>query len=655
MLFFQVMLLAGYSYTHYLVGRLSFRHQVIAHTTLLGLSLLLLPITPAEAWKPAGGGDPTTEIVLLLAVCVGVPYLLVASTAPLLQSWFKRAYADRSPYGLYAVSNLGSLLALMSYPFLIEPYFGAMRQTQLWSGTYGVFVAACVFCGLVVLRRRNVASISEVAVSDPPPGMQSVSGGDSRFLWLLLSACGVVVLLAATNQMCQDVAVVPLLWIVPLALYLLTFIIAFGQPRLYSRPFWGVLLFLSLLALVYLMHQDYAEDEVELPIQIAIYSLAVFACCMVCHGELFRLRPADEHLTGFYLAVSLGGALGGVFVSIVAPRIFLGYWEFHASLVLTVLLFGLCIWRSVWRKKALSLRVMGAASWLLFVGALSLSLLEHIEEQTDQSIYSSRGFFGVLRVYEYRPGKQSHVRKFYHGRITHGSQYMRPAFRNRPTMYYGRKSGVGRAIEVQRRYLDSASTARGMHMGVVGLGAGTLATYARDVQDRVRFYEINPDVAYIANTQFKFLEDSPGEIEVVLGDARISMEGELREGDPQEFDVFVIDAFSGDAIPVHLLTREAMALYLQHVRPDGSLAFHISNLHFDLRSVVLGLARHFGMYVTLLEGDGEGNGQAGSTWVVLTANDKVHAALGLNDTLWPRKDSRARLWTDDYANLLEVM
>lgn len=649
MLFFQLMLLLGYGYTHYVVGRLPLKRQLVLHVGLLLLSLLLLPITPEDVWKPDGAGNPTVRILLLLTVTVGMPYLMAASTAPLIQSWFTHTHAGRSPYWLYAISNVGSVLGLISYPFIVEPLIGARLQTLVWSISYGLFVMLSAGCAFYV--HRHMTNRPEAVAA--PAEKERVSAAD-RILWLLLSACGVVLLLAVTNRMSQDVAVIPLLWILPLTLYLLSFIITFGQPRLYSRPLWGSVMLGSFSAVVWLLHQDYGRDEVSIFWQIAIYSLVVFSACMVCHGELYRRRPADQHLTLFYLFLSLGGALGGAFVSLLSPLIFPGYWEFHLGLIAALLLFGVCMLRSVLSLQAVSLRIVFLAGWMVSLEVLGFALVAHIQDQQGASIATSRSFFGILRVYEYNVGKRQHIRKLYHGRIAHGDQYQDASYRRLATTYFGPGSGVGIAISAQRDSMRREGVARGMRLGVVGLGAGTLAVYAKS-DDSMLFYEIDPDVVVIANDYFSYVEDAEGQISVVLGDARISMERELRNGELRRFDVLVIDAFSGDAIPVHLLTREALEVYLQHLNPDGAVAFHVSNLHFNLRPVVLALAEEAGLDAVWISNLGPGPGESSSQWVVLTKNDALFRALLPQGEGWPTPASRRLLWTDDYANVLQAL
>jgi len=649
MLFFQMMLLVGYVYTHMIVSWLSVKRQVLLHILILAVSLIFLPITPADHWKPDGNGTPLIQIALLLFVTVGMPYTMVSSTAPLIQSWYTKTHPKRSPYRLYALSNTGSILGLLSYPFIIEPRLGLSNQILLWSVAYGLFVLVSLWSCMNVLQCAN----NEPEHNLPIQRSEPVSRSD-QILWLLLSATGVVVLLAATNQLCKDVAVVPLLWILPLTLYLLSFIVTFGRPRCYYRPFWAVVMMVSITAVVYLLYQDYTNVEMGLYMQVFIYSMVVFGCCIICHGELYRLRPATKYLTSFYLKISFGGVIGGVFVNLIAPLIFLGYWEFHLSLVATILLFGVCIVSDRSIKFPLFLRVSLGSGWAVMLLATVLFLAAHIKSQQLESIVTRRSFYGILRVYEYDVGTQDHLRSLYHGRIGHGDQYLDPKFEMLPITYYGSHSGLGKAFQAQRRFLMHERSRRNMQIGAIGLGTATIATYA-DRGDSLRFYEINSDVTDIARQYFSYLSDTKVAVEIVHGDARLSMERELQNSQVNQFDLLVIDAFSGDAIPIHLLTREALALYRKQLASDGLLAIHISNLYFDLRPVVHALAKDAGMHSIWISDNGDGRGEDPNDWMLLTNNKSVYAAIQAETEPWLENNKHKTLWTDDFANVLAAI
>jgi hypothetical protein len=649
MLFFQVGLFAGYAYAHTLATYLTPRRQVIVHLVLLFAALVSLPITPDPASRPDPSGDPTTAILGLLLRTVGVPYVALAASAPLLQSWFSQATPERSPYRLYALSNLGSLLGLLSYPFVIEPRLALGTQTVAWSIGFGLYALLCIVSGRPLLRVRRADPVPadrvravETAVSD-------------RMLWLALPACATTVLLATTNQMCQDFAVIPFLWVLPLSFYLLSFILCFGDERWYSRPVWLFLATMSVFALVSLLLNDYAAEELAFHYQIAIYVAAMFACCMVCHGELVRRRPPPDRLTSFYLMIALGGAAGGLFVSSIAPRIFDGYWELHAGLVASLLLGGVCA--LVGSGAAGSpLRQRGKILlWSGCVAVLGLLLWKHIELRRQDTIVMIRGFYGVLSVVETDAGTPSDQYALYHGRINHGLELRSAGSQNLPTTYYGPRSGIGAALLFHpRRAREGAPEA--LKVGVIGLGIGTIASYASG-NDSFRFYEINEQVRDIAREYFTYISGGGGRKEVVLGDGRISLERELREGGSQLYDVLAIDAFSGDSIPVHLLTREAFDLYASHLQADGILAVHVTNLHLDLKDIVRSQADRLGMEALWFDDQTETDYSLISDWVLMTRNrqfleDPRVAALARE---WERPRVSRAAWTDDYSNLLELI
>jgi hypothetical protein len=658
MLFFQVFLLAGYAYAHLLASYLSPRNQALLHLSLVVCSLAFLPITPEETWKPDGSENPMLAIVLLLLGTIGAPFLLVSASGPLLQHWFNRTHPTLSPYRLYALSNLGSLLGLVSYPFFVEPQLGLSTQTFLWSTGYGLYAVLVAWSAIMLCRFATLKDSSESSGSQAGTTLRL----PDRLLTLSLAACGSVVLLASTNQICRDIAVIPFLWVLPLSLYLISFILCFDHPRWYNRRVWVPVLMTSLAAVVYLLLQDYGAVEMNLYFQICIYSAALFACCMACHGELVRLKPSAEHLTSFYLMIALGGALGGVFVNLVAPFLFKGYWEFHGGLVATVVLLGLCLFRG---RKTLQTPLVWWSERILWIGgiaALTGCLGLHIQEQQKSNILTKRNFYGVLRVNEVDIGEEFATRFLYHGRITHGEQFLTPQLRSYPRAYYGPNSGISLAIRRHPQYFgvpvpEEGVRQQGLHVGNIGLGVGTIATYSRP-GDTYRFYEINPDVDRIAREYFTHLKDAKGTQQVVLGDGRISLERELANNNRQQFDVLAVDAFSGDGIPVHLLTREAFALYWEHLRPGGILAFHITNYHFDFSPVIRALAQELGNEAVWIKDPG--NPQRGnyiSDWVLVTSNQTFLKDPFVFNRIrsWPSAKRQEILWTDDYSNLFGVV
>jgi len=715
MLFFQALLLAGYGYAHALASRFRLRRQAMVHLVFViaaAIVVLAFSILPGQSWKPGDDASPVLNILGLLLVSIGTPYFLLSATSPLLQSWFSRTRPDSSPYRLYALSNLGSLLAIVGYPLLIEPAIRVTRQASIWSWAFAVFALLCVLLCRGITRNaadsdpRQAGAVEPDAEKDRP-------GASLYILWLSLTACSSIMLLATTSQLCQDLAVVPLLWILPLALYLLSFIICFQHERLYWRP-----LFLPGLAASIIWTCSVLSGGVVVSLrgQILSYSLTLFVSCMICHGELVRLKPGARHLTRFYLTVAGGGGLGALLVTAVATHLFKGYWEYHfgvlatALLALTVLFrerkgllfhgrplyvwllwFALCaawvilapklvdgIWKTRRFQIGLAALVLLSVAaffydrkgrlcwqrplrvwmvWALLWGSwipLALVLREQIMLTMDSTVEARRNFFGVLRVldlYSGYPGQ--HTLSLMHGRIEHGFQFQDGEKRFWPVSYYGPSSGVGFAISCHPQRL-----ARGpLRMGVIGLGTGTLAVYGQS-GDYIRFYEINPQVVELSDRYFTYRKDSKARIDVKLGDARISLDRERQRGESQKFDILVVDAFSSDAIPVHLLTRECFQIYRYHLKEDGILAVHITNRFFNLKPVVRSLLPAGAMRALWV--DDQGNTTQGTdrtSWVLLTAN-----AQFLKDPVvtshvkpWEEPVPSRKLWTDDYSNLISVI
>lgn len=647
MLFFQLLLLAGYLYAHLITRHFVQRKQVVFHIGLIAAALLLLPVTPDAAYKPAGDEDPTLQILLILTASVGLPYFLLAATGPLLQAWFRLLYAGTSPYRLYALSNFGSLLALLSYPFVVEPSLRLRTQSIGWSVGLGIFGVLCAACALKT-RKVQVETIHD----DPAP--ETVSADGSRrpgplaaLLWLALAACGSVLLLAFTNQICADIAVVPFLWILPLSLYLLSFILCFENERVYFRPVFWPLLIIAAGATLWML-----EKGVDLAIQTQIlgFSGGLFICCMVCHGELVRLKPHPRDLTFFYLMVSAGGALGGLFVSVAAPAFFPIYLELHIGLWACCALAMAAFWYER-RLAPHRPRLWQAGVYLLLclaaLGFLGESLRRNAQQTMADSLSLTRNFYGILRVAVYN-SKNPNLMHYtlQHGRISHGSQFVAEDRGRQAITYYSDRSGVGLALlNMPRR--------SGLRVGIVGLGAGTLAAYGRE-KDRFTFYEINPAVIDIATSRFTYLSDSFAACDVVLGDARISLERQA----PQNFDILVLDAFNSDAIPIHLLTLEAFESYLGHLKKGGVIAVHITNRYLDLAPVMETLADHFGLATALIDSDSDTEEEIDeATWMLMTRSS---AFLSIEDileaTTTANKETRRRiLWTDDFSNLFQIL
>jgi SAM-dependent methyltransferase len=626
LLFFQMALLGGYVYADWATRSLRPKTQAVVHGVLLAATLAVLPVTPAASWKPSGGEDPLVRILALLTLTVGLPYLLLSTTGPLVQAWYSRSFGGALPYRLYALSNLGSLLALVAYPALFEPFVGTERQLVAWSVAYGAFALLCAGCALASLRKSG--SREE---ADPPAGASDSISWSDRLLWIALAACGSTMLLAVTNHLVQNIASIPFLWIVPLTLYLASFIVCFDRPGFYQRKWWRYILAAALLAMAWGQVKFGTGDGFRLI--IPVFSACLFVCCVFCHGELVQRKPAPAHLTSFYLMISIGGALGGVLVSLVAPRAFNAFYELPLVVLACGALALLVEWQTPWWHRTV---------WACLIVSLGVLGEQAMKESITGNLLVVRNFYGGLRVTETGTG-YNRVRTLVHGTINHGEQYMEKLRRREPTTYYGRKSGVGLAIEGWRK--------PGERVGIIGLGTGTIAAYSQ-AGDYYRFYDINPLVVKIAHDQFYYLADSPAKIDIVMGDGRLSMERDP----PQQFDVLAIDAFAGDSIPVHLLTREALLLYQRHLKPDGVLALHVSNANLDLTPVSQKVAESVGKKALLFDTeDDEDTDAFGATWVLVPqrAEDRDKSCFAGGKKL--DKPVKLRVWTDDYSNLLQIL
>jgi hypothetical protein len=633
LLFFQTCLLAGYAYAHWLASSSNVRSQVRVHVALLLASLLFLPIAPrADLWRAGSTADPLLRILILLTVTVGGPYVLLSSTAPLLQRWLTLGESKKSPWRLYALSNFGSFLALLSYPFVIEPFLRLRTQGWIWSASYVLFVAACAFAAWRVRSARPVEA-SPAAGIDPAPAPSLAT----VLFWLGLSACGSILLVATTNQISEDIAVSPFLWVAALAIYLLTFVLAFESDRFYRRTLFAVAA--GIAAPVACMLQA-ASIGLSLRLQLALYLLAQFVVCMLCHGELARSRPSPRYLTKFYLTIAAGGALGGAFVALLAPRVLTEFSEYPIGLAGACLM-GFLGWvrtgaLSQWTSRNLAVRLPLMA---LLIGGLT-AIAATAAGGKPGAVASVRNFYGILRVME-RKDNNGPFRELQHGRTRHGMEYLRPAQRDQPTSYYGPHSGVAIALNA----LDQPKR----RIAVVGLGTGTLAAWGRP-GDTFRFYEINPDVEPIARSWFWFLRDSPARTEVVLGDARVQLGRELAAGQSQDFDLIAVDAFSGDSIPMHLLTAECADIYRRRLTPGGVLALHISNRALSLDRVARGMALYLGWTaVQIISADDAATGESSSSWVLISERPRLIE----HSSAW--SNGAPITWTDDFASLWQVL
>jgi hypothetical protein len=657
LLFFQTGLFLGYLYAHGLVRWGNPRVQAVLHVVLLASSLVVIPVTVA-APAEINEASAVLSILQLLLISVGAPYALLASNAPLLQVWFSRLMPGGTPYRLYALSNVGSLLGLLIYPFVLEPWLPTDSQTWLWSVMY---VAYVVLTAIVAFSQAGVARSPEPRSALPSEITSGEPASSLRgpLLWFLLPFCGSTLLLAMTNYVIQDLASVPLLWVLPLGLYLLSFILCFDSNRWYSRRLYGILT--ALLAMI-AFEPQITGAWAGMGRIVAICFGALFTACMICHGELVRLKPEQARLTSFYLWLSAGGAAGGVFVSIVAPYLFTAIFELHLAMFLCGALLLILIYhdphsslyRGQHRRQWMAL--LGTA--VLVAGTLVLSLWRldavvaaggSVSTEAGSVLWRGRNFYGVLRVVEHKVEDGStgrRQRRLYHGRVMHGAQWVVPGQELWPLTYFGETSGVGRALRAFR-------VGEPRLIGIIGLGAGTIAAYGTP-RDHMRFFEIDPAVVYCARQFFTFLSQSPAQISTVLGDARRQL---LRERDGS-FDVLVVDAFSGDSIPVHLITAEAVALYLAKLKPGGLLLFHISSFHFDLRPVVYSIAAKLHLHVVHLAQEKQLKpGEEPNDWLLLSTDREflLHAEVARAGVPPPPGIEKFPPWTDQFSNPLGVV
>lgn len=635
MLFFQMLLLLGYLYSHFVVRFLAPRNQSLLHIALLLLSLLLLPLSPSDEWRPSGAEDPTPRILALLAMTIGLPYFVLSTTGPLIQAWFAREQPGSVPYRLFALSNLGSLLALLAYPVLVEPQLPTRWQSYVWSS---LFVGFAVSCSLLAWHGRHGATTAphrDQAAFMAAPAMPLC------LLWVALAACPSILLVADTSFLTENIAPIPLLWVLPLALYLLSFILCFDGTGWYRREIYLPLLALGLGLMAYL--PTLGMSALPIFLTMGINLLAFFVACMVCHGELARLKPHPAHLTTYFLMLATGGALGGVFVGIVAPYCFNANYELSIGLVVTPLVVALAVLRGHGFTSS-GRRALAWASALLLIGGIAYVRVEDHREELSDAQVTTRNFYGTLRVFATGSGNEAR-RTLMHGQIMHGRQFSAPARQDWPTTYYSEESGVGRTLLTK-------ATAGPLHVGVVGVGVGTLLTYGRP-GDHYRLYDIDPMVIQLARSKFTYFSRSRASTEVVIADARLSLEREA----PQQFDVLVVDAFSGDAVPIHLLTREAFAVYFKHLKPNGVLAVHITNRFLDLKPVVKTAAASFGWQARLINTEGDSERLIfRSSWVLASADTaffdqpRIKAAASAIEVR-----SGFGIWRDDYSSVLQVL
>ena len=638
LLFFQTLLLLGYGYAHGLTKLPNYSKQKAVHIGLLSLAVLnawwgFSDQTLLQEVSSQEGQAPLITLLTALLLTVGLPYFAVTTTGPLVQHWVAVTKQSTSPYRLYALSNIGSLLALISYPFVLEPSFTLPSQSLLWSSIF------TLFAGLYITYLIKLDGQEQT--QETTREIKSKVAMSTKLLWLMLSATGVIALIATTSAMTQNIPPVPFLWILPLVLYLLSFIITFNRSSWYVRWYWLGLFLVSAMIGLFMF---FIGSQFDILTQVVMYSLILLSVCMICHGELEALKPETQHLTLFYVFMALGGFIGSAFVNFIAVEIFTLYYEFLLCLLLTAGVFLVCLFipTSAQVTSPTQTKWMALITVLCVLG-YGATFVPLNQQYAATDLVSSRNFYGILSVKDIK-NDTVNERRLVDGTTSHGTQSLKAEEKRLPRSYYRYQTGVAMALQFQPEAAKN--------IGVVGLGAGTLAAYGR-AQDNYVFYELNPDVERMANTYFSYLSDSPASNQVILGDARLSLQKQLAQSQPQGFDVLVVDAFSGDSIPVHLITEQALTLYWQHLTEQGILAFHISNSHLDLTPVLAGYAADPEVTALHISTPAQGQESHDVSWFLLTKNKafvKQHQRF-----VYPVNADQPVLWTDDYSNLTTVL
>jgi len=663
LVFFQLALLGGYAYSDFSNRVLKHRTQSTIHIVLLLASLAALPIVAAAGWKPLGSEDPLWRILGLLLVTIGLPYFMLSTTAPLIQSWFAREHADPKTaervYRFFALSNLGAILGLLAYPFAIEMWVSTRTQAIGWSACYALFALLCIGSAW---RARRLSDSTEVDPAEVPkplydalptqhPVASSIAAPREKdyVLWFVLAALASMMLLAVTNHITQNVASIPFMWVLPLTLYLITFVLCFegrGGRGFYVRKFWMLPTLIVICLMAWGITAKYGFLEID--IAIPLYCAGLFLVCMFCHGELAAAKPAARYLTRFYLILSLGGAVGGMFVGLLAPNLFNAYWELPlglGALALMALVLTMHYLSNLGQRPAYAAAPLAALLSLVAVVYYAYDYNWLLKE--GGTIHSVRNFYGRLSVKQlgYSETSPDTHRILMHGTIVHGKEYIYAPYRRITTSYYTESSGIGLALS----HIHQGQQRR---VGGVGMGVGTIAAYGKQ-GDLYKFYEINPKVIDIASNYFYYLSENPAQIQIALGDARLVLERER----PQQFDVLAVDAFSGDAVPVHLVTREALAVYLNNIQPDGAVAFHVTSRYLRLAPVIKQLADEVGYEAVLIADRSDENPYAShSDWVIVTRNrDFLADPEVVKKSVAIKPIAGMKIWTDDFSNLFQIL
>lgn len=629
MLFFQCLLLGGYCYAHGLITFFKPKRQLLIHGSLILVALILTPISVELVDI---NDSPQLTILVILLASIGLPYFVLSANAPLIQRWFAYENKSLSPYKLYALSNIGSLIGLLLYPFAVEPFISLDNQLILWSIGYWSFTICCILLtGKLFLKSKSFNNISSTYLA-PSKLLEKV-------LWILLSSIGVVALLAVTSSMSQNISSIPFLWLLPLVLYLVSFIVCFANDTWISRKVWYGALLLS-LPITFLLY--FFASLFPLLVQLLLYSFVLFSVCMVCHGELVRLKPAAHNLTAYYLAMSVGGVVGGLFVSFIAPALFDQFIEFPLIVWICFVIGSALSW---YKLVVLRAKILWGALSITLTSAGLFVFINNLYQQYD--VTSGRNFYGQLAVKDIKINNLNE-RRLVDGTTSHGTQSLYIKESQIPLSYYRANTGVAVAIKALQQRVA-------LNVSIIGLGAGTLASYGR-INDSYHFLELNPMVSEYAHRYFTYIDNSKADVKVTIGDGR-SLLSNNQLFNNNELDLLVVDAFSSDAIPTHLLTVEAMMLYKERIKEEGIIALHISNSHLDLIPLVYGVAQELSLSATFVLTAADAKNTNMAQWVLLAKDASVLNESMILDvkTKWPKNIHKPIIWTDDYSNLLSVL
>ncbi len=644
LLFFQSALLGGYSLS-YIISKLFYRFQGGLYIGLFVFSLILLNIPTGDEWVPKDPNSPVLSLLPQLIRYLAFPCILLSTVSVLMQNWYRLSgWGD--PYYLYSISNIGSLAALAAYPIFVEPHFSVSTTIKIWTCGYTlVTILACISAVILIRRSHGIETKTEAAdLSLPDEERPDVYYG---CLWTLLSAAGSFLLISFTNHITQDLAPVPLLWVVPLCIYLLSFILCFSNIRFYSQ---NVFVYPGLILLSVYVCLDLFYGFMGISLVLALVLL--FILCMICHGELYEARPRPRYLAVYYLVIALGGALGGVAANFIAPLVFNAYTERY--LILGTMLFFLGYLTIHYGLRLFYHRILDKVFLVVILLLTCVLLIDHMRKD-DAVVYRERNFYGTVKILKKTLWGEHPMLFLYNGRILHGSQFINKARQDIPTSYFGADSAIGIADHFFRKQNSGVP----LKIGVIGLGVGTIAHYGK-TGDAITFYEIDPKVKRIAENKFQFLKNTKAAVSILLGDARTSLERQ----EPQKYDMLIVDAFNGDAIPVHLLTLEALKFYLHHLKEDGLLILHVSNRYLDLGGLTANQALRLGLKGVSMKTKPKARYNSKAKYLVLSRKDWFFEQLNQDafkeefptTTVSELKESpNIGIWTDDYSNLWSVL